>query len=133
MLLLIELWNDFEKAFKIIINDPELDWCVNPPLKSCDFRDPLVRGYFLLNVWRGCVYFSFLCCVMHKLIEQLQWRYATKVFDSKKMVSDENIETLVEVLRLTPSSFGVQPWKFLLVKNPLRCWGLMLVRWVELI
>lgn len=56
--------------------------------------------------------------VMHKIIEQLQWRYATKIFDPEKVVSDEDIETLIEVLRLTPSSFGVQPWKFLLVKNP---------------
>jgi len=54
---------------------------------------------------------------MNKIIDSLNWRYATKKFDSKK-ISNEDMETLTEALRLSPSSFGVQPWKFVVVKNP---------------
>ena len=51
------------------------------------------------------------------LLEKLNWRYATKVFDPSKKVSDADFEILLESLRLTPSSFGIQPWKFVVVKN----------------
>ena len=53
----------------------------------------------------------------NKLIEQLNWRYATKVFDASKKISDADWETLTEALRLSPSSYGLQPWKFVVVKN----------------
>lgn len=52
------------------------------------------------------------------LIEQLNWRYATKVFDPTKKVSDDDLNTLKEVLRLSPSSYGLQFWRFALVNNP---------------
>lgn len=51
------------------------------------------------------------------IIEALNWRYATKEFDSSKKVSDQDIETIAESLRLTASSFGLQPWKFLIISN----------------
>lgn len=51
------------------------------------------------------------------LLEKLNWRYATKIFDPNKKVSDEDFEVLLEALRLSPSSFGLQPWKFVVVKN----------------
>lgn len=51
------------------------------------------------------------------LLECLRWRYATKAFDSEKKISDEDWEALEESLVLTPSSFGLQPWKFLVVRN----------------
>ena len=51
------------------------------------------------------------------IIESLNWRYATKDFDSTKKVSQKDIETIVESLRLTPSSFGLQPWKFIVITN----------------
>jgi nitroreductase len=51
------------------------------------------------------------------LIEDMKWRYATKEFDKSKTISDEDLEVVLESLRLTPSSFGLQPWKFVLVKN----------------
>ncbi len=47
----------------------------------------------------------------------LQWRYATKKFDAKKEISKETLSELLEVLRLSPSSFGLQPWKFVVVKD----------------
>jgi nitroreductase len=52
------------------------------------------------------------------LLAALNWRYATKVFDPAKKISPENWKTLEESLVLTPSSFGLQPWKFLVIQNP---------------
>jgi nitroreductase len=53
-----------------------------------------------------------------QLIDSLQWRYATKLFDSKRRISSEDWETLEQALVLTPSSIGLQPWKFLVVEDP---------------
>jgi nitroreductase len=52
------------------------------------------------------------------LTSALNWRYATKQFDSTRKLSTEIIDALAEALRLSPSSFGLQPWKFFLVENP---------------
>lgn len=54
---------------------------------------------------------------MKNILESLNWRYATKKFDETKKLSAEQIETISEILRLTPSSFGLQPWKFIIVEN----------------
>lgn len=52
------------------------------------------------------------------LLEQLKYRYATKSFDSNKKISTEDLSILLESLRLSPSSYGLQPWKFIVVENP---------------
>ena len=52
------------------------------------------------------------------MIDKLNWRYATKLFDKNKQVSPENMELLKEAVRLTASSYGLQPYKVLEVKNP---------------
>jgi nitroreductase len=54
---------------------------------------------------------------MTQIIDDLNWRYATKAFDPEKKVSKEDLETLLEGLRLTPSSFGLQPWAFVVVET----------------
>ena len=54
---------------------------------------------------------------MHKIVEDLNWRYACKEFDSTKKISKEDLDAIKESLRLTPSSFGLQPWKFVMVEN----------------
>ena len=54
----------------------------------------------------------------NQLIESLNWRYATKGFDPNKAIPEETREALEEALRLTPSSFGLQPWKFIVIQNP---------------
>ena len=51
------------------------------------------------------------------LIDHLNWRYATKVFDATKTIPAATWKTLEEALILTPSSFGVQPWKFIVVTD----------------
>jgi nitroreductase len=51
------------------------------------------------------------------LLAHLQWRYATKVFDSTRIISLETWKALEETLVLTPSSYGLQPWKFFVITN----------------
>lgn len=53
-----------------------------------------------------------------KIIESLKWRYATKKFDTSKKLSKEDFDELLEVLRLAPSSFGLQPGRFIIVQDP---------------
>lgn len=50
--------------------------------------------------------------------KKLEWRYATKNFDPAKKIPAEKWEALENALLLAPSSFGLQPWKFLVVENP---------------
>ncbi len=52
-----------------------------------------------------------------ELLEKLNWRYATKIFDKNKKISKENLEILIQSLVLSPSSYGLQPWKFIVVEN----------------
>ena len=52
------------------------------------------------------------------LIDNLKWRYATKKFYPSKKVSDKDIETLKEAVRLSVSSYGLQLYKVLIIKNP---------------
>ena len=54
---------------------------------------------------------------MNKIIEKLNWRYAAKAFDENKKVSEEDLNIIIEAFRLTPSSFWLQPWKLVIVKN----------------
>lgn len=54
---------------------------------------------------------------MKTIIESLKRRYATKKFDENKKVTEADINTLLESLILSPSAFGLQPWKFIRVKN----------------
>jgi nitroreductase len=50
-------------------------------------------------------------------LSQLNWRYATKKFSDKK-VSDENISTIKNAIRMSPTSFGLQPFHVVVVTNP---------------
>lgn len=51
------------------------------------------------------------------ILNDLQWRYATKQFDPTQKVSENNFQELLEALRLSASSFGLQPWKFIVVTD----------------
>jgi nitroreductase len=53
-----------------------------------------------------------------QLLSSLRWRYATKQFDPSRKISADVWTALEESLVLTPSSFGLQPWKFLVVRDP---------------
>ncbi len=50
-------------------------------------------------------------------IEALNWRYAVKKFDSKKTLSSEQIDYVLEAFRLAPTSFGLQPYKLVVVSD----------------
>lgn len=52
------------------------------------------------------------------ILNALQNRYATKSFDTNRKISDKDMDVMLESLRLSPSSFGLQPWKFIKLENP---------------
>lgn len=54
---------------------------------------------------------------MTKIISDLEWRYAVKKFDAEKKLSQEEVDTLIEVARLTATSFGLQAWKLIEVED----------------
>lgn len=51
------------------------------------------------------------------LLEDLQWRYATKKYDPTKKVSQEDINKIVEAARLAPTSSGLQQFRVMVVSN----------------
>lgn len=53
-----------------------------------------------------------------ELLDTLKWRYATKAFNPDKKIPTEIWDAIEESLILTPSSFGLQPWKFVIVTDP---------------
>lgn len=50
-------------------------------------------------------------------LELAKTRYTTKLYDPTKKVSEENIQKLKEILRLSPSSIDSQPWKFYFISD----------------
>lgn len=54
---------------------------------------------------------------LSSVLEALEWRYATKIFDPTKKIPADHWDALLESLVLTPSSFGLQPWEFVVVEN----------------
>lgn len=52
------------------------------------------------------------------LIDALNWRYATKSFDASRKIPADTLDALLDSLVLAPSSFGLQPWKFIVVEDP---------------
>jgi len=52
-----------------------------------------------------------------EILNKLNWRYATKQFDPTKKISKEDWDVLAQSLVLSPSSYGLQPWRFYLVEN----------------
>lgn len=53
-----------------------------------------------------------------QVITQLKWRYAVKKFDTTRKISADTWAALEDTMVLAPSSFGLQPWKFVVVENP---------------
>lgn len=51
------------------------------------------------------------------IIEAFNFRHACKKFDKSKKLSEEDFRTILEAGRLSPSSFGFEPWKFLVLKD----------------
>jgi nitroreductase len=55
---------------------------------------------------------------MSTFLEHQNWRYATKKFDASKKITAEDLNTLKEAIRLSSSSYGLQPYKIIIVENP---------------
>jgi nitroreductase len=54
---------------------------------------------------------------MSKIIDDLNWRYATKKFDPSRKISDTDLEIITDSLQLAPSSYGLQPLKYLIIED----------------
>ncbi|MFV8346930.1 NAD(P)H-dependent oxidoreductase [Flavobacterium sp. ZB4P13] len=55
---------------------------------------------------------------MNNFLNNQNWRYATKKFDAAKKISNEDLNILKEAIRLSSSSYGLQPYKVIIVENP---------------
>ncbi|HEX8312853.1 MAG TPA: NAD(P)H-dependent oxidoreductase [Chthoniobacteraceae bacterium] len=65
------------------------------------------------------------------LLQQLNWRYATKAFDPTRKISAADWQTLEQTLILTPSSYGMQPYKFLVITDTALREKLMPAAWSQ--
>lgn len=50
-------------------------------------------------------------------MEAMDYRHACKLFDDTKKINDEDLKFILEIGRKSPSSFGMEPWKFLVITN----------------
>lgn len=64
-----------------------------------------------------------------QLLEALNWRYATKFFDATRKIPADTWQTLEQSLVLTPTSYGLQPYQFLVVSNPAKRFELLPHSW----
>ena len=55
---------------------------------------------------------------MSTTLENLNWRYATKKFDATRKIADKDLATIKEAVRLSASSYGLQPYKILIIESP---------------
>ncbi|WP_242205951.1 NAD(P)H-dependent oxidoreductase [Aestuariivivens insulae] len=53
-----------------------------------------------------------------QIIQAFEYRHACKIFDVNKKISEEDINFILQTARLSPSSFGFEPWHFLVVQSP---------------
>lgn len=49
------------------------------------------------------------------IVRAMNWRSSVKEYDREKDISKEDLSELLEALRLSPSSYGLQPWKFIII------------------
>lgn len=54
---------------------------------------------------------------MNAVLEALKFRHACKKFDPERKIPKEDLDTILECGHLSPSSFGMEPWKFLIIQN----------------
>ena len=56
--------------------------------------------------------------VQAQIIDAFNFRHATKLFDQKRKISDSEFNTILETARLSPSSYGMEPWQLLVIQSP---------------
>lgn len=64
-----------------------------------------------------------------EILDAFHYRFACKEFDTTKKMSDEDFQFILETARLSPSSFGFEPWKLLVVENKELREALMPISW----
>lgn len=57
--------------------------------------------------------------IKEHFLNAMNFRHATKVYDEKRKISDDDFNYILETGRLSPSSLGSEPWKFLVVQDPI--------------
>ena len=55
---------------------------------------------------------------MNNILDALEWRYAVKKFDDKASLTEQQILEVKKVFNLSASSYGLQPYKMIVVQNP---------------
>ncbi|SHF15010.1 Nitroreductase [Seinonella peptonophila] len=55
--------------------------------------------------------------IKQQVLDAFQFRHACKAFDPNKKINDEDFQYIIETGRLSPSSFGFEPWKFVILQN----------------
>ena len=53
------------------------------------------------------------------ILDALRWRYATKIFDPQRPVSEADVQVILEAIRLAPTSQGLQPFQIIVVTDPI--------------
>lgn len=53
-----------------------------------------------------------------KILDVFRFRHACKKFDASRTVSDDDFRTILEAARLSPTSFGFEPWKMIVLHDP---------------
>lgn len=56
--------------------------------------------------------------IQKQIMEAYNFRHATKVFDADRKISGSEFNTILETARLSPSSFGMEPWQLLVIQSP---------------
>jgi len=55
---------------------------------------------------------------MSEFLEAMAFRHACKVFDAEKQIPAETFESILDVGRTSPSSFGMEPWRLIVIRKP---------------
>ncbi|RNC76923.1 hypothetical protein DA717_13195 [Piscirickettsiaceae bacterium NZ-RLO2] len=55
--------------------------------------------------------------IKSQFISALEFRHACKEFDQERKISDSGFDFILQAMRLAPSSFGIEPWKFIVIQD----------------
>ena len=55
--------------------------------------------------------------MVHPIIKDLLWRHTTKKYDATKRIPPEDLDVLIEAIRLSASSINSQPWRFVVIES----------------
>jgi len=64
-----------------------------------------------------------------KILEAYRFRHACKIFDETRKIPEEDFRAILESGRLSPSSFGFEPWRYLIVQDPVLREAMLPVTW----